>query len=307
MKVSQIKIDKTLTVNELISLMSKVGVMGSGRLAKSIDILELMIKDKNCKVFFGLAGAMVPGGMRNIISDFLRNSWIDVFVTTGATLTHDLAESLGYKHEIGNENANDSELYKKGLDRMYDSYMPNRVYESMEDFFEKHWKDFSHCKKINELLFKIGSKLIDKNSILSIAYEKNIPIFCPALADSGIGLMIWGRKAKNKEIKIDAFEDMKDILDIAWTSKKSGVFYIGGGTPKNFIQQSMQFSPRKALYGVQITTDRPEFGGSSGASLKEGISWGKMNPKAKFIDVPLDATVALPIIYASLRERLINK
>ena len=97
---------------------------------------------------------------------------------------------------------------------------------------------------------------------------------------------------------------MKDILDIAWTSRKSGVFYLGGGVPKNFIQQSMQFSPKNAQYGVQITTGRAEFGGSSGASLKEGISWGKMNKNAEFVDLFLDSTIALPIIYAALKERL---
>lgn len=303
MHVKQLNIEKGMKVDDLIKNMKEVGVMGSGRLGKAADILELMVKDKDCKVFFGQAGALVPGGMRNIISDLLRNKFVDVFVTTGATLTHDLVEALGYRHEIGKSDADDAELHKKGLDRMYDSYMPNKVYEAMEDFFNKYWDEFSKAKKINELINLIGSKLTDKNSILKIAYDKKIPIFCPSLADSGIGLMIYGRKASGKQISIDAFEDMKDILDIAWTSKKSGVFYLGGGVPKNFIQQSMQFSPSSASYGVQITTDRAEFGGSSGASLKEGISWGKMNTKGKFIDVYLDSTIALPLIYASLKNR----
>ena len=137
-----------------------------------------------------------------------------------------------------------------------------------------------------------------------MAYENKIPIFCPALADSGIGLMIYGKKMSGKEIKIDAFEDMKDIMEIAWNCKKAGVFYLGGGVPKNFIQQAMQLAPKNADFGVQVTIDRAEFGGSSGASLKEGISWGKMSPKGKFVDVYLDSTVALPLIYASLKERV---
>ena len=304
--VEHIDIPGKISVNELVSLMGKIGVMGCGRLAKSVDILENMIKDKDCKVFFGVAGAMVPGGMRNILVDFLRNKWVDVCVTTGAMLTHDLVEALGYRHEIGESNVDDEELNKKGLDRMWDSYMPNEVYEGLEDFFEKHWDDFSKTKKINELIWAIGSKLEDKNSILRVIYENKIPVFCPALSNSAIGLMIWGRKAKGKEIFIDAFEDLKDILDIAWTSKKSGVFYVCGGEPKNYIQQAMQFSPKNAMYGVQVTTDRAEFGGSSGAHLKEGVSWGKMNAKGEFVDVFLDATVALPLICAALKERLIK-
>jgi len=304
--VGHISINKTLTVNELIGLMGAVGVMGCGRLSKAVDILEMMIKDKDCKVFFGQAGALIPGGMRNIISSMINDGFVDVIVTTGATLTHDLVEALGFRHEIGTADADDAELYKKGKDRMWDSYMQNSAYGALEDFFEKHWKDFSACTKINELLWKLGSKLDDKNSLLYSCYKKKIPVFCPALADSGIGLMVWGKKAHGRNISIDAFEDMKDIMDIAWTSKKIGVFYLGGGVPKNFIQQTMQISPRKAEFGVQITTDRAEFGGSSGASLKEGISWGKMNNKGLFVDVYLDATVALPLIYAALRERLMK-
>jgi len=127
-------------------------------------------------------------------------------------------------------------------------------------------------------------------------------VFCPAIADSGIGLMIWNNIAKGKKTDINAFEDMKEILDIAWTCKKAGVIYIGGGVPKNYIQQAMQFS-KGANYGVQITMDRPEPGGSSGAELKEGISWGKMDSKGRFVDVICDATIALPIIYSFLKQK----
>ncbi len=293
-----------MTINELTREMKKVGVMGAGRFGKAVDILEEMIKDKDCKVFFGQAGALVPGGMRQIIADILKLKLVDVFVTTGATLTHDLAEALGFKHEIGNSHADDFELNKQGKDRMWDSYMRNEVYEKMEDFFEEDWEYFSKAKKITELISLIGSRIVDNNSILRIAFMNNIPIFCPALADSGIGLMIYGRKMKGRDIKIDAFEDMKDIMEIAWTCKKAGIFYLGGGTPKNFIQQTMQFAPKGASYGVQVTTDRAEFGGSSGASLKEGISWGKMDPKGRFIDVYLDSTIALPFIYGALLDRI---
>ena len=302
--VHHLSIHRGMSINELVTSMRSVGVMGCGRLALAVDILEMMIKNKDCKVFFGQAGALVPGGMRTILADFLRNRFVDVFVTTGATLTHDLAEALGFSHEVGISNSDDVELHKKGKDRMWDSYMNNKVYEKMEDFFEKNWDLFSTAKKINELIFLIGSKIKDKNSLLRIAYEKKIPIFCPALSDSGIGLMIYGRKSKGKNIQIDAFEDMKDIMDIAWTCKKAGVFYLGGGVPKNFIQQAMQFAPKSANLGVQITMDRAEFGGSSGASLKEGISWGKMNPTAKFVDVFLDTTIALPLVYGALLERI---
>jgi deoxyhypusine synthase len=177
--------------------------------------------------------------------------------------------------------------------------MKNEVYEGMEDFFNKHFDELKDTTNISEFLSKLGS-LTPNNSILRTCYDKNVPIFCPGIADSGIGLMIWGHLAKGKQTNINAFDDLKEILDIAWTCKKSGIFYIGGGVPKNYIQQAMQFSPKSASYGIQITMDRPEPGGSSGAELREGISWGKMNSEGEFVDVICDATIALPLIVAGL-------
>ncbi len=303
-KVEHIEIKKGMKVDDLVREMKKTGVMQGSKVGKAVDIFEKMIKDKDCKVFMGQAGALVPGGMRNILSDILRNKLIDVFVCTGASLTHDLVEALGYNHFQGHENMDDAELNKKGLDRMYNSLMPNKVYEGLEDFFDENFEIFSGARTVKELIWLIGSKISDENSIIRQAYLNKIPIYCPALEDSGIGLIIWGRLMKGKKIEIKLFEDLKEIIDIAWTSKKNGVFYLGGGVPKNYIQQAMQFSPKSASYGVQITTDKAEFGGSSGASLKEGISWGKMDEKGEFVDVIADSTIVLPLIYAALKERI---
>lgn len=300
--VKQIEVKKGMKASELVGEMRNIGVMGAGRIGKAADVWISMVNDKDCKVFLGLAGAMVPGGMKNIIIDMLDSKWIDVLVTTGANLTHDLVEALGYHHYQGSCNVDDKELHKKKIDRIYESYMPNKVYEGMEDFFAKHFDKLKDCKSVNEFLWKLGS-LVGKKSILYSCYKKKIPVFCPALTDSGIGLMIWGNLAKGKSIALSEFEDLKEILDIAWTCKKAGVVYIGGGVPKNHIQQAMQFS-KGAMYGVQITTDRPEPGGSSGAELREGISWGKMNSKGNFVDVMCDATIALPLIHAALKDKV---
>ena len=301
--IKHIKINQKMTVNELINQMNLCGVLGAGRVGKAVNICESMIKDKDCKVFLGLAGPLVPGGMREIIMDIIENDWVDVVVTTGAALTHDLGEALGYRHYQGSADADDAELYKRGFDRVYESYMPNKIYEGIEDFIAKNFEQLKDKKSIKDFLWEIG-KLTPKKSICKACFEKKVPIFCPAISDSGIGLMIWGQLAKGKQVETRAFEDLKEIIDIAWTAKKAGVIYFGGGVPKNYIQQVMQLTPKSASYGVQITMDRPEPGGSSGAELKEGISWGKMNPKAKFVDLICDATIALPIIYAALRERI---
>ena len=303
--VKPVHIKPNMKISELVAQMAESGVMGAGKIAKSVDIMEAMIRDKDCKVFLGMAGAMVPGGMKGIIIEMLRSRYIDVFVTTGANLTHDMIEALGHSHYQGRQDADDEALYRRGIVRMYDSYMPNKSYQDLEDFFEAHFKELEHITEVCGFLWKLGSLLPKgKPSILRTCYEQKIPIFCPALNDSGIGLMIWGQLAKGKKVDVGMFNDLKQILDIAWTAKRAGVIYLGGGVPKNYIQQSMQFSPKSSIYGVQITMDRPEPGGSSGAQLKEGISWGKMNPKAHFVDVACDVTIALPLIYGALKDRL---
>lgn len=299
--VKPIKIEKGMKVSELVDEMAESG-FGARKVGEAGKILVKMIKDKECKKFFGFAGAMVPAGMKSIVIDMLDCGAIEVFVSTGANLTHDLIEALGHRHYKGDEKASDEKLNKEGIDRIYDVFMKNEVYEGLEKFFEKNWGEISKCRTIKEVLWKLGELCPGKASILKKCYEKKIPIFCPALADSGIGLMIWGRKAAGKKIEVDAFEDMKDIIDIAWTAKKTGVLYIGGGVPKNFIQQSMQFT-KGASYGIQITTDRAESGGSSGALLKEGISWGKLMEKAEHVNVFCDATIALPLIWGYAKEK----
>lgn len=297
-KIKAIKVSSNMKVADLVSQMRDAG-FGSRKIGIASEIVKKMFEEKDCKVFFGVAGAMVPSGMKQIIIDLINNKKIDVFVTTGATLTHDLIEALGDSH-YHCDSWNDEEFRKKGYDRMYNVLMKNEVYEKLEDFFDKNWAKLNEAKNIRELISKIAELLPSKsNSILRACYNNKVPIFCPAIADSGIGLMMWGRIVSGKKISIDAFDDMKEIIDIAWTAKKKGIIYVGGGTPKNFIQQSLQFSSG-ADYGVQITIDSESGGGSSGAPLVEGKSWGKLQTNAEFIDVRCDATIALPLIFSSV-------
>ncbi|MFH1802336.1 MAG: deoxyhypusine synthase [archaeon] len=299
-KVKPLKIEKDMKVSSLVERMKDAG-FGARKIGRASEIVEKMFGDKECKVFFGMAGAMVPAGMKQIVIDLVKGKKIDVIVTTGANLTHDLIEALGDEH-YHCDTWNDEEFHERGYDRMYNVLMKNEVYVKLEDFFEKNWDLFKEEKTIRGFLKKVGEILPEgSNSILRACFETGTELYCPALADSGIGLMIWGRKAAGKEISIDAFEDMKEIIDGAWTAKKSGVIYVGGGTPKNFIQQSLQFS-KGADYGVQITQDVEAGGGSSGAPLEEGKSWGKLKPEATFVDVKCDATIAMPLIFSSVLE-----
>ena len=297
--VQHIRVTPNMGAKDLLLAYKRCGVMGAARLGRAAEITQKMLADKDCTVFFAIAGAMVPGGMKEVIHDMLRHARIGCFVTTGATLTHDTVEALGYAHYQGNAHEDDSKLNKEGMDRMWDSLMPNKVYEGLERWFEEHWNELSKATTIPQFLHIMGENL-PANSILHICAKQNIPVFCPALNDSGLGLMIWGLLEKGKKLSVGAFDDLKDIIRLAWDSKKNGVIYIGGGTPKNYCQQAMQFS-KEAVYGVQISTDIPHYGGSSGAPLHEGISWGKMKPHAQNVDVYCDATIALPLLWAAVK------
>ena len=200
-----IKVHKDMKAKELVENMQNMGFQ-AGKLGEAAVLFNDIIKDKEIKLFFGLAGAMIPAGMKNIILDML--DYTNIFVTTGANLTHDLIEALGEKHYKGNENANDEELNKKGIDRIYDVFMKQEVYVKLERFFSDNWEELSKTKTSKELVWKIGELVENKDSILKKCSEKKIPVFCPALADSGIGLMIWGNKVRGKNISIDAFENM---------------------------------------------------------------------------------------------------
>ena len=296
-EIKHLKIEKDMKVSDLTEKMGNMG-FGARKISEASSIMKKMFEDEECRVFLGVAGAMVPAGMKQIIMDMLDD--VDIFVTTGANLTHDLIESLGGKHYAGSEFEDDEKLNQAGIDRIHNVFMKNSVYEKLEDFFKENYDELRKCENIKDFLWKLG-ELTPGEGILKKCYEKKLPIFCPGIADSGIGLMIWGRIAEGKEkTNIDVFADMNDIIDFSWKAKKAGVIYVGGGTPKNFIQQSLQFS-KGSDYGIQITTDRIEPGGSSGAPLREGISWGKMKGGANFVDVFCDATIALPLIYTSVK------
>jgi len=300
-RVNQFKIKNNTDIVDLIKHLKDTG-FNAKRLALACDIYKEMIEDKECVKFFGQAGAMVPAGMQGIIHDFIEEDFIDVFVTTGATLTHDVAETLGFHHlqgEVDIRDLNDVKLHEEEMNRIYDVFLPNKVYEGIEDFVSKLTiPDYN--MSVSSFLNFLGKELPENsNSILKICSEKNIPIFCPAFTDSGLALQLGFHHQK---LNLNHFKDMLEMVNLAWDAKSSGVCIIGGGVPKNFIFQSLQFCPNSASYAIQITMDRPESGGLSGATLREAMSWGKINEKAKYSTVILDATIALPIILWYLKK-----
>ncbi len=300
--VDQISVQPEETIESLVEKWANTGFTAK-RIARACDIYWKMVTTPNCKKFFALAGAMVPVGMQQVIIDFIREGFIDVLVSTGANLTHDIAECLGFRHQQGHTatgHMKDGDLYDAHMNRIYDVFMPNEVYESMEDFVKQ--LDLPKDISVRALLKRLGQSLANqpRDCILKAAVEKNIPIFCPAFADSGLGMQLMFNK---RGINPNHFDDLQEMINIAWDANPAGICIVGGGVPKNYIMQAMQFSPASAQFAIQITMDRPEPGGLSGAELREAISWGKVNKEAEFVDVICDATVTLPIILGYLKTK----
>ena len=289
---------------DIVKLIESFGNMGfnAKRLSHACSIYTSMLQDKDCVKFFALSGAMVPAGLQKVIYDFLNEGFIDVLVTTGATLTHDIAEALGEPHLQGfstNDKATDSELHERELNRIYDVFMPNHIYETMEDWIHSFKLDPN--LSVRDAIWELGKHLPEgSHSILKICADKKIPIYCPAFTDSGLGMQLSFRYPT---MNLNFFEDLQNMINVAWDAKSAGVMIVGGGVPKNFIFQAMQFTPSSAKYVVQVTTDvQVSAGGLSSASLSEAVSWGKINSEGFTSQVHLDATVALPLMLAFLKE-----
>ncbi|MFX1328769.1 MAG: deoxyhypusine synthase family protein [Promethearchaeota archaeon] len=301
-KVNQFDITEDTDIVELINSLKDTG-FNAKRLALACEIYNDMINDRKCIKFFGLAGAMVPVGMQKIIYNFIKEDFIDILVTTGANLTHDLAEALGFHHlqgDIQSKDIDDSDLHKEDINRIFDVFMPNKIYEGIEDFVSK-LKIPDMQMSVSSFLKFLGDQL-PKNScsILQICAEKKIRIFCPAFTDSGLAMQLGFHHQK---LNLNHFADMLEMVNLAWDAKTAGICIVGGGVPKNFIMQSLQFCPNSAMYAIQITMDRPEPGGLSGATLRESISWGKINESAKYSTIISDATIALPLIFWFLKKK----
>lgn len=297
--ITQVNAKENNTLKELIDNLAETG-FNAKRLGKACQIYEKMVKTEGCIKFFSLAGAMVPAGMQKVIYDMIDHNFIDVLITTGANLTHDMAETLGFHHLQGDtavQTQTDEDLYNKKLNRIYDVFMPNEVYESMEDFIKT--LNFNPTISVREFLWILGEKLPDHpHSILKICAKKKIPIFCPAFTDSGLAMQLL---FAHPETNLNHFNDLSEMINMVWDTKIAGVCIIGGGVPKNYIFQAMQFCPTQAKYAIQVTMDRPEPGGLSGAELREAISWGKINKDAEFSTVIADATIVLPILCSYLK------
>ena len=284
-------------------------------LASAVRIWRNMMGDE-CTVFLGLAGAMVPAGMRNILRYLIEERFVDVIVSTGANMFHDVYETLGMPHWQTRADADDIELGRRRINRFYDVLAAENDFADAEEFVVAFSQTLESDRPYStrEYFERIGRAMIPmakEDGILTAAARAGVPIYSPALGDSVHGLAIaTARIRTGHRLMFDIIGDVLESSHIALGSKATGVVYIGGGTPKNYIQQAevaAYIYSREVpghRYGIQITMDQPQWGGLSGATFEEAQSWRKIAPDADFVTLNVEATVALPLIVSALAEQL---
>ena len=299
-----IDISPSKDIKHLVMDMEKIS-FGGRKFGEAYYILkEMLAQGASCKKFLGLAGAIVPGGLRKIVTEMMKKGAVDVIVSTGANITHDLMLAMnGKQFRIPSSGIDDIEIREKGYFRVHDVLSPIADFEKLEEGLSrliKPIKDGTYASY--ELLAKLGENL-DQESIVGLATKRHIPIIIPALTDSILGVQIWPFVQQHK-ITIDPYRDLKYIVDMQFELKakgnRSGALILGGGVPKNFIFQSASVADKPLDYLVQIVADQPEFGGSSGATPEEAKSWGKISERANTSTVNCDFTIALPILASAL-------
>ncbi|WP_405298247.1 deoxyhypusine synthase [Methanobrevibacter sp.] len=304
MKVSPINVTKDMKVSDLVNEFDRSGVLGAGRVGRACNILTDMIQDEDMKVFMSLGGPLIPGGMRNIVSQMIENHHVDLIVSSGANITHDLVEAFGGSH-YRHEGRDDEALNEDGIGRIADINVGSDDFTIFETeivkIFEKISSERNHIS-IQELLYEIGLMVDDENSFVAAAAKNNVPIFAPGLIDSMMGLQLWIFN-QDHDFVVDAVADMHYLSDIVFEAERVGAILLGGGLTKHYTLASNVIKGGLDA-AIQITMDRPEAGSLGGAPLEEAKSWAKARCGSSLASVVGDVTVIFPLIYAACLDRI---
>ncbi|MEM3549583.1 MAG: deoxyhypusine synthase [Candidatus Bathyarchaeia archaeon] len=317
-KLEPIEVRVPKKISELLSEMGKTGFQGR-KLGEVVEVWEDMLKD-DVVIYFGYAGSMSTTGQWKIVNWLIENRFIDVIVSTGANISEDILEAMGGTYWQGHHLVDDNTLLEYKIDRFYDVFADELEYRQMESLIANFMKKLNPNRKYSsaDFLHLFGGELskLGIKSIVAKAYENKVPVFCPAIVDSGYGIAyLLNRKLESGfDITIDQMRDFEQLVDIKGKAANSGVIYIGGGVPKDFIQlttvgrsltESRKYErtyPHK--YAIQITTDAPHWGGLSGCTFEEAVSWGKEAKEGRNVQCYCDATIAFPIVVHALAERI---
>jgi deoxyhypusine synthase len=307
--IEPFRVEPGLSADEVLRRMERISFQGRN-LASAHRIWQKMLEG-DAIIFLGVAGALSAGGLRMIVAHLIGARFIDCLVSTGANLYHDLHETRGRHHFVGSPREDDEALAEARIDRVYDTYADE------EEFIENDEWIAAFAQKLEprpytsrEVLNRLGAHLwteTGREGILTAAYRANVPIFCPAIADSSIGMgLSQARHRDQRAGQVDIIGDIIESANIVIRRPSTASIVLGGGTPKNFINQASvqaEFYDERISghrFALQIVTDVPHFGGASGSSLDEAKSWGKLAENAEQVTVHADATVALPLLVSAL-------
>ena len=284
--------------------------------AKAAEIYNEMLSDKDCSIFLTIAGSTSAAGCMKLYSDLIKFNMVDAIVATGASIIDmDFFEALGFKHYQGDQFQDDKVLRDNYIDRIYDTYIDEeqlqhcdkKICDIANNLPPKSYTSREFIKEIGKYLKKNAKK---KNSLIELAYDNDVPIFCPAFTDSsaGFGLVLHQEQNPSKHITIDSVREFRELTEIKLKSNTSGLIMIGGGVPKNFVQDTVvcaELLGKKVnmhKYAIQITVADTRDGACSSSTLKEASSWGKVDT-TKDQMVFAEATSVLPLIASDAYHR----
>jgi len=300
---------------QIIDSMKKMSFT-SRETANAAGIFNEMIADKNCSIFLTLAGSTSAAGCMQLYTDLVKYNMVDAIVATGASIIDmDFFEALGFKHYQGSQFQDDTELRNNYIDRIYDTYIDEEelqacdkaICEIANTLEPRSYTSREFIRELGKYLKTNGKK---KNSLIETAYDNDVPIFCPAFTDSsaGFGLVMHQEQNPDKHMTIDSIREFRELTEIKLQSKQSGLLMIGGGVPKNFVQDTVvcaELLGKKVdmhKYAIQITVADTRDGACSSSTLKEASSWGKVDITKEQM-VFAEATSVLPLIASDAYHR----
>ena len=296
--VHDYRIVKGMGASELVGHMSASGFQGS-EIGEAVRIIKKM-KEEKATVFLSFTANMVATGLRGLIAQLVKEKFVDVIITTGGSVDHDLIRS-GKDYLLGGFGMDDAQLHRKGVNRLGNILIPSDRYVFLEKKIQKLFASMHERKDTwtpSELIAEVGSVIDDEGSFLHWASKNGIPVFCPGITDSAIGLQLYFYKQDHTDFRIDVSGDMK-LADIVINSEKRGGIILGGGIAKhhtigvNILREGLD-------YAVYVTTSSPWDGSLSGATANEAKSWSKIKEKGNTATVYGDATVVFPLIIAGV-------
>jgi deoxyhypusine synthase len=306
---------KSFDARKIIDGMGKMSFT-SRDTARAAGIYNEMLADKDCSIFLTLAGSTSAGGCMDLYTDLVKHNMIDAIVATGASIIDmDFFEALGFKHYQGSQFQDDTVLRDNYIDRIYDTYIDEEELQACDKAIcdiantlePRSYTSREFIKELGKYLKTNGKK---KGSLIETAYDNDVPIFCPAFTDSsaGFGLVMHQEQNPKKHITIDSIREFRELTEIKLQSKQSGLLMIGGGVPKNFVQDTVvcaELLGKKVdmhKYAIQITVADTRDGACSSSTLKEASSWGKVNVTKEQM-VFAEATSVLPLIASDAYHR----